>query len=54
LKSPAKKETVPLEHRSGQLKTRIVGGKRSGRPENQNVSRIFGFRAENSNVQLKI
>jgi len=45
---------VPLENRNVQAKIQIVGGKRSRRPENQNVSRIFGSLAENSKVQLKI
>jgi hypothetical protein len=45
---------VSLENRAVQPKIRIVGGKRSRRPENQNFSRIFGSPAENLKVQLKI
>jgi len=54
LKSSAEKEKVPLENRNVQRKIQIVGGKRNRQPENQNFSRIFGFLAENSKVQLKI
>jgi len=54
IKSSAEKEKVPLENRNIQPKIQIVGRKRSRQPKNQNVSRIFGFLAENSKVQLKI
>jgi hypothetical protein len=45
---------VSLKNRNVQRKIQIVGGKRSRQPENQNISRIFRFPAENSKVQLKI
>ena len=54
IKTSAEKEKVWLENRNVQPKIQIFGGKRSRQPENQNFSRIFGFPAENSKVQLKI
>jgi hypothetical protein len=54
LKSSAGKEKARLGNRNRRRKIQIVGGKRSRRPENQNVSGIFGSLAENSKVQLKI